>query len=142
VPDEVPVITFVTPLPGFPALRSFLLVDLVAEAQADSAAAPPAGEDPVLYELRSLQQPEIRFLVAVPQAFFPDYAVELDEAACTELDLSEAGDALVLVILTVGADPAPTTANLMAPVVINARTRAAAQVILSGTEWPVRATVA
>jgi flagellar assembly factor FliW len=140
VTDEVPVITFATPLPGFPGLGSFLLVDVGAEPSADSSPGPAA--DPVLYELRSVEQPEIRFLVAVPQAFFPEYAVDLDESACLELDLNDAGDALVLVILTVGVDPAPTTANLMAPVVINARTRAAAQVILSGADWPVRATVA
>jgi flagellar assembly factor FliW len=46
------------------------------------------------------------------------------------------------VLLTLGREPASTTANLLAPVVVNARTRAAAQVILSGTDWPVRAAVA
>jgi len=51
-------------------------------------------------------------------------------------------DALVLVLLTMGGDDAATTANLLAPVVVNARTRKAAQVILSGSDWPVRAAVA
>lgn len=151
VADDVPVIRFVNPLPGFPGLDTFVLVQVGLDAEQDGGAGdgqgggagdgqPPA--EPVLYELRSVQQPEVRFLVAVPTVFFPAYAVELDDSACTDLGLSDADDALVLVILTVGVDPAPTTANLMAPVVLNARTRAAAQVILSGTDWPVRATVA
>ncbi len=136
--DTVPVIRLVTPMPGFPGLDTFLLVQL-----GDPGAGEGPGEraDPVLFELRSVQRPEVRFLVAVPTAFFPDYVVELDESTCAELELTDAADALVLAILTVGADPAPTTANLMAPVVLNARTRAGAQVILSGTDWPVRATV-
>ena len=48
----------------------------------------------------------------------------------------------MLVILSAGADPAATSANLLAPVVINSHTRTAAQVILSGSEWPVRALIA
>jgi flagellar assembly factor FliW len=99
-------------------------------------------DDALMYELRSLERPEVRFLVAVPSPFFPDYTIELDEIACTELDLHDAGDALVLVVLTVDPDSGGATANLLAPVVVNARTRHAAQVILSGSDWPVRAAVA
>jgi flagellar assembly factor FliW len=127
----LPEIRFVRPLPGFPGLSRFALVDL-----GDGA------EEPVLFELRSVEQPEIRFMVAVPGAFFPDYEVELDAASCEELGLDDAADALVLVVLTVGPDLTSSTANLLAPVVVNARTRVAAQVILSGSDWPVRAAVA
>jgi flagellar assembly factor FliW len=130
--EEVPALSFVRPLPGFAELRRFVLVELPGED----------GGDPVLFELRSLEEPGVRFLAAVPTAFFPDYAFELDETDCAELGLQDEFDALVLVLLTIGADAGSTTANLLAPVVVNARTRAAAQVILSGTDWPVRAPVA
>jgi flagellar assembly factor FliW len=130
--EEVPALSFVRPLPGFAELRRFVLVELPGED----------GGDPVLFELRSLEEPAVRFLAAVPTAFFPDYAFELDETDCAELGLQDEFDALVLVLLTIGADAGSTTANLLAPVVVNARTRAAAQVILSGTDWPVRAPVA
>jgi flagellar assembly factor FliW len=130
--EEVPALSFVRPLPGFAELRRFVLVELPGED----------GGDPVLFELRSLEEPAVRFLAAVPTAFFPDYAFELDETDCAELGLQDEFDALVLVLLTIGEDAGSTTANLLAPVVVNARTRAAAQVILSGTDWPVRAPVA
>jgi len=100
-----------------------------------------AGESP-LYELRSLERDNVRFMVAAPSAFFSDYDIELDDQECGELGLTTAEDALVLVVLTVGRDAASTTANLLAPIVINARTRAAAQVILTGSDWPVRAPLA
>ena len=96
------------------------------------------GESP-MYELRSLEQPEVRFIVVVPGAYFSDYEIELDDHECGDLGLTDSADALVLVMLTVGRDAASTTANLLAPVVINARTRVAAQVILTGSDWPVRA---
>ena len=128
--EELPELTFVRPLPGFGDLRRFVLVDLDPEA---------AGEEPVLFELRSLEDPAVRFLVAAPAAFFPEYGFELEESDCAALDLGDEADALVLVLLTVGAASAPTTANLLAPVVVNARTRAAAQIILAGTDWPVQA---
>jgi len=154
--SDLPELKFVRPLPGFGRLTRFALVrvDHAGSGQdeaADDPLSPRDGtgataseepdSDPVLFELRCLQAPDVRFLVAVPAAFFPDYAFDLDEDAVADLGLSSADDALVLVVLTVGADAASTTANLLAPVVVNVRTRSAAQVILSGTDWPVRAAV-
>jgi flagellar assembly factor FliW len=130
--EEVPELAFVRPLPGFGELRRFVLVEISSQD----------GEEPVIFELRSLEEPAVRFLAAVPTAFFPEYTFELDEVEYADLGLRDESEALVLVLLTVGREPASTTANLLAPVVVNARTRAAAQVILSGTDWPVRAAVA
>jgi flagellar assembly factor FliW len=130
--EELPELSFVRPLPGFGDLRRFVLVELPAAG----------GAEAVLFELRSLEEPAVRFVAAVPTAFFPDYAFDLEESACEELGLDQAADALVLVVLTIGHDAEATTANLLAPVVVNARTRQAAQVILSGSDWPVRAAVA
>ena len=133
--EELPELSFVRPLPGFGDLRRFVLVELSGDEGAE-------GAETVLFELRSLEEPAVRFVAAVPTAFFPDYAFDLDEDDCAELGLADESDALVLVLLTVGHDAAATTANLLAPVVVNARTRRAAQVILSGSDWPVRAAVA
>jgi flagellar assembly factor FliW len=131
VSHDVPEIELVRPLPGFPDLSRYVLVRLGSD---DS-------EQACVYELRSVERPQVRFVVAAPTAFFPDYAFELDEMWRASLGLADASEALVLVLLTIGDDAASTTANLLAPVVINARTRSAAQVILSGTDWPVRAAV-
>jgi flagellar assembly factor FliW len=117
-----------------------VLVSLGQDDQ-DGDPAGDAGDSgvAVLYELRSLEAEHVRFLTAVPTAFFPDYVVELDEDACADLGLEDARDALMLVVLTSGPDGGSVTANLLAPVVINGRTRSAAQVILAGTDRPVRA---
>jgi flagellar assembly factor FliW len=125
-PAELLEITFVRPIPGFADLVHFVLI-------------PVDGDDSVISELRSLEQPEVRFVGAAPAVFFADYAIEIDQQDCDHLGLTSADDALILTVLTVGAEPVDTTANLLAPIVINVLTRSAVQVILTGSDWSVRA---
>ena len=96
------------------------------------------SETSPLFRLCSLDQPGLDFLVVPPPVFFPDYEPEIDDGSAARLGLTDAQDVLLLVVLTVGADVRAASANLMAPVVINARTRQAAQVIVEGT-YPLRA---
>ncbi|WP_240770559.1 flagellar assembly protein FliW [Nocardioides sp. GY 10127] len=109
------VITMVRPMPGFPGHRRFVLDAL--------------DDDGVLSALRSLED-DTRFLVVPPHGFFPDYAPLVDDATQEELGLESADDVLLLVVLTAGESLAATTANLLAPVLVNRTTLQAAQVIL------------
>ncbi|GLY27029.1 flagellar assembly protein FliW [Kineosporia sp. NBRC 101731] len=123
---DVPEINFIRPIPGFSDLRHFALTRI-------------DDREALISELRSLERPDVRFVVTVPAIFFSDYVVQLDDQDCEQLGLESAADALILTVLTPGENAKTTTANLLAPIVINSKTRAAAQVILTGTEWPVRA---
>lgn len=113
---EIPIIELVQPMPGFPHLRRFALVQL--------------DDDGLLCALRSIDEPELRFLVVPPTAFFPDYVAEVDEQAVAGLGITASEDALVLVVVNAGATLAESTANLAAPVVVNPATRLAMQVVL------------
>ena len=117
-------LTLVGGLVGFPCTERYALVEV-------SSTSP-------LFRLCSLEAPGLDFLVVPPAVVFPDYAPEIDDASAARLDLTDAEDALLLVVLTVGADVTVATANLMAPIVVHARTRQAAQVIVEGTH-PLRA---
>ena len=46
---------------------------------------------------------------------------------------------MLLLVVTVGDSPQDATANLLAPIVINTRTRAGAQIVLTGSDHPLRA---
>ncbi len=122
---DVPSVDFVTDVPGFPGLRHFVLVQL--------------DDGGFVFDLRSLDDASISFVVVPSVAFFPDYAPVIDDGTALALGLSDAGDAAVLVIVTVGASLAASTANLLAPIVVNTRTRHAAQVVLEGSDQPLRA---
>jgi flagellar assembly factor FliW len=121
----LPEISLVEPLPGFPDARRFALVELT-----------PGG---VLFALRSLETPDLRFLVVPPAPFFPDYAPEISDAVVAALGIESPDEASILLVVTPGSSPADATANLLAPVVLNTRTRAAMQVVLPDSTLPIRA---
>lgn len=123
--SSVPELVFPAGLPGFPQLRRFGLQRW-------------GGEDSPYSLLVALEQPEVRFLVAPPEAFFDDYSVELDDDQAHGLGLVDEGDALVLVIVTLGDRPADATANLLGPIVVNLRTRTATQVVLADADHGTR----
>jgi flagellar assembly factor FliW len=113
-----PVLHMPAGLPGFPDARRLVLVEW--------------GEEGSPFRiLRSLDHEALEFLVAAPVALFPDYAPEIDDATAAALELTCAEDALVLVIVTVAERAEDATANLLAPIVLNVHTQAAAQVVLS-----------
>ena len=124
--DEVKQLTFPAGLPGFPELQRFALQKWV--------------EDPEMpYSvLVSLDDPNIRFLVAPPEVFFPDYAFEMSDADAASLQMESSEDALVLVFITVPEQPHNATANLLGPVVINTKTLVGAQIVLAESGMPVK----
>lgn len=77
--------------------------------------------------LRSLEDPELKFLVVDPFTFFPDYDFDLSVLDTQRLGVSGIDDVAVLCVVTTGK---AFTANLAGPVVVNARTFIAYQVVL------------
>ena len=127
--DEAPVIEFRAPLPGFPEHLRFLLV------RPDSG---EGAEDDLVYSLRSVDDPGLRFLVVPPAPFFPGYAPEVGAQTLELLGTTDPADLLVLLIVTVGSTALSATANLLAPIVIDSGTRRAVQVVLDDNQ-PLRA---
>jgi flagellar assembly factor FliW len=121
--EEIPVIEMVEPMPGFPGLGRFALVRLDAEG--------------LLCSLRSVEDPDLQFLVVPPHLFFPDYAPVVDDATVSALGITTADDVVTLVVVNTG-DPDGATANLLAPVLVNTVNRRAAQVVLTD-DLPIRA---
>ncbi|MEV6600694.1 flagellar assembly protein FliW [Actinoplanes sp. NPDC051346] len=120
---DLPIIDMAVPMPGFPALRQFVLVRL--------------HEEGLLYAFTSIQNPELRFLVAPPEPFFPDYAPEIENEVFAALNTKDPDRLLAMVVITAGTEE--TTANLLAPIIIDRDSRRAMQVVLTGSNLPVRA---
>ena len=98
----------------------------------------PLDEIGVLFALRSDDEPEVRLFVVTPQAFFPNYQPVLPHAVQEMLDL-EGDEPVLLIVVCPPQGEYPPTANLLAPLVLNARTGHATQIVLDGSEWPLRA---
>jgi flagellar assembly factor FliW len=120
---DMPIIDMAVPMAGFPAHRQFVLVRL--------------NEQGLLYAFTSVQDANIRFLVAPPEPFFPDYAPEIENDVLAALNTKDPDRLLLMVVITAGVEE--TTANLLAPIVVDRDSRRAMQVILQGSDLPVRA---
>lgn len=123
--SQLPELEFGAGLPGFAEAHRFLLVRL--------------GEDDSPFSvMRSLDQPDLEFVVVPPAIFFPDYEPEIDDDVAARLDLQSADDALLLVIVTAAEKLTESTANLLGPVVVNRHTRSAAQALLDPARYSPR----
>ncbi|PZE68790.1 MULTISPECIES: flagellar assembly protein FliW [unclassified Curtobacterium] len=116
---------------GLEPLRSFALVPvdgadglftLVGTGTTDSGVT-----DPRLYLLDAA-------------VHLPDYAPVLADDQAERIGLERAEEAMLLVVAN--PDAAGTTVNLLAPVVVNARTGVGAQFILEDQDLPIRAELA
>jgi len=117
---EQPEIRFASGLVGYPAAQRFVLGQGVGG----------------VFELHGVDEEDPDFLVVAPAPFFPDYAPIIDDDTVDRLGLRGQEDALVLLVVTLRDRPEDASANTLAPLVINARTRA--QVVLTGQPFSLR----
>lgn len=114
---EVPadrVLHFPQGLIGFPKARRFVILD-------------HRPGSPFKWML-CLEQPDLAFAVAEPAKMVPDYQAPLAVAARTLG--TDPADVALFVIVTIPPDPTAMTVNLMAPVVVDVRTRTSRQLVL------------
>jgi len=90
---------------------------------------------PFVY-LKSLDVEHLGFVCLDPFLVCSRYSVKLSGHDVVQLQLKRPGQAFVICLVTVAKDPTDTTANLMAPVVVNVANCRARQVIQEG--YPVR----
>lgn len=119
------VVGFTEPLPGFPRYRDYALV-----------AADVRG---LLYWLQAVDAGGPRFLAVPARAYFPEYAPALPRSVRSELRVAEDGEPELYCIVTVpDGDVGGATANLRAPLVVNAARGLARQVVLVDGDHPIR----
>lgn len=115
--EGTPVLRFAAGLPGFAGAQRFALVEAF-------------GAESPFALLRSIEDPDLAFVVTHSAPFFPNYAIDLDDAAVERLGLVASDDAIVLLIVTLGPTLEESTANLLGPLVVNRSTCEAMQVVL------------
>jgi|SRR5919106_4392401 flagellar assembly factor FliW len=122
--DDESVLAFPNGIIGFPYSTRYVVLDHDREV-------------PFKW-LQSVDQAEVAFVVMDPKRFKPDYKMVIAHEDVGELGLTDENDLIVFVILTIPSDdPSQMTANLRGPVVVNAKTRAAKQLVLR-EDYPTR----
>lgn len=110
-------------LPGFPAVRDFALAQ--------------HGDGSPFAWLASLDDLDLAFVVAEPEKLFTEYRPAFGPRELGAVGAAETGEVLVLAIANLTRGEA--CLNLAAPILVNAKTRRAAQVVLPDSKFAVRA---
>ncbi|MEC3607802.1 flagellar assembly protein FliW [Bacillus glycinifermentans] len=122
--QEEQIIMFANGLPGFSDEKKFVIL--------------PLSEDSPFVVLQSAETAELAFIVASPFLFFKDYGFDLDETTVEFLEIEAAEDVEVMAILTIEEPFEKSTANLMAPIVVNRKKMLGKQVILHDSPYQTK----
>lgn len=123
---ESEVLRFPWGLPGFPALRRFLVISV--------------NEEHGYIWLQSLDDLDVAIPLCDPWSMFDDYDAPLPHYAKQSLEIDSA-DSFCMMCVLVARPGAETTINLLAPIVINLETRVGRQIMLENQRYSVRTPV-
>lgn len=134
--QDAEIIDFPDGVPGFRGKHQMVLV-----GAGDLLGVDGDHDHHTLYWLQDVNDPDLAFLTTVPWVAYPDYDIDIDDAA---VDGADPEDLCVLVMVTIRRDGtrAVLTTNLLAPVVIDTERQVGQQIILQNGDWPVQAPLA
>ena len=125
--DESKIIHFPSGIIGFPEMTDFALV--FDEEK---------GKDTPIRWLQSLQEACFAMPVMDPLLVAKDYNPEVEDNHLIPLGEMNAEDTLVLVTVTVPKDLTKMSVNLQAPIIINAESKKATQIIVNSEKYPIK----
>lgn len=123
--DDSRVITFEKGLLGFGTHKRFVLLQ--------------PNDEGYFFWLQAVESPDLAFVVTDPSLFVPDYVVPLRSEQMAEMGLGAISEAQVFVIVNKRGDE--LTGNLQGPLVINTKTCAGEQLVLSDKRFHTRVTL-
>jgi len=123
--DPNDIIYFREGIPGFETLHNFLILT-------DNSQNIP------FKWLQSLDETDIAFAIIEPESFKPDYTVEITDEIIKVLDIEDLNHLLIFVIVVIPEEIEKITANLKAPIIINAENNKAVQVILENEKYLIK----
>lgn len=122
--SEEDIIQFEQGVPGFEDEQQFTIL--------------PLDDEKVFYILQSTQTAPLGFIITNPFHFLKEYDFKIEENYVEQLQLENAKDAAVYVILTVAENFKDSTANLQAPVIVNLKNNKGKQIILTNTTYQTK----
>ncbi|ARW08476.1 flagellar assembly protein FliW [Bacillus atrophaeus] len=121
---EEQMIVFESGLPGFSEEKQFVIL--------------PLSEDSPFVVLQSVVTENLAFIVVSPFVFFKGYEFDLSESAAELLEIENIEDVEVMTILTMEEPFEKSTANLLAPIIVNRKNMLAKQVVLHNSSYTTK----
>jgi flagellar assembly factor FliW len=125
IPEEK-IITMPAGIPGFPGRRHFIILE--------------REETRPFCWYQCVDDPDLALVIMNPHLFKPDYSVDLKPAVMEMSWKAEEEDSLKLYVVVNASDGVPEkiTANLIGPLVINARRHEAIQMVIHDSSYSHR----
>lgn len=121
--SEQSIYTFKRGIPGFGDLHQFALID---------------EEDTPFFYLQNIENEYPCFVMMNPFQIIGDYDIVIGDGTVAELGIEKPEDVILYTILTIPEDIKNMTANMQAPIVLNAETKAGAQEIQDNDRYSRR----
>ena len=121
---EDDLITFISPIPGFPDLNDFLLLS-------------DSNYEPYLL-LQSVEDPNICFILVDTLSFFPTYDPNISRRDLKMLAVNDKKEIKLLSIVVIRTGESIPTTNLRAPLIVNFDKKLAKQVILEDDTYEIK----
>jgi len=123
--EDVDVIIFPRGIPGFERNHNWVIT---------------GDEESVIKWLQSLDDAELALPITTPDIVMPEYNARIPDDEIELLGEIQSNDdlALLSVVSIPSAAPWDMTVNLRAPILVNVKTRRAAQVIVLNEDYPLR----
>ncbi len=118
------VIEFPWGIPGFPNLRRWLALTLESHAS--------------FVWLQSIDDPKVALPTTDPYYIFEDYNPKLPPYVVAALEIADPSDFTMLCVVVVTENAEEMTINLLAPIVVNLRSRKARQIMLESSGYSTR----
>lgn len=122
--DEKNMIRFPSGLPGFEDLKEYIVLKIL--------------DTKPIYWLQSIENKYISLPVIIPFEIFEDYCIEIDDNELMDLNIESQNDILVLNVVVIPDEITKMTANMAAPIIINARLGTGKQLLIDSQDLPVR----
>lgn len=123
--DEKKIVHFKDGIPAFEDEHEFIIL--------------PYEEESPYYFMQSLKSPDLAFLLTIPFLFFPEYTFEVDDQSVKELDIQRQESVFYYTMVTIpNGSIRYMTANLVAPIVLNADNMQAKQVVLEKSNYTTK----
>lgn len=119
---EEDIIIFERGLPGFEDNKRYAVLHKV-------------DDDNPFKWLQSVDNGSLAFVIVAPQAFKNHYEVKIDDAVAAELELDDLSNVVVYSIVTIPEEISQMTANLKAPIIINAKKNKGCQILLEDERY-------
>lgn len=120
--QEKDIIEFKEGIPGFLTLHKYALMH----------------DDSCFSFLQSLDNKDVCFIVIPPAVVMENYDILISEDTVNKLEIEKPEDVAVYAIINIQEEMKDITANLKAPIIINANNRIGRQEILDDIKYDVR----